>query len=285
MPSARRCPMLLALVLLLPLGATATPLITTNAVYSEGPISNPGGPVFGGGVSSLVTTPNAGQVCQFTGNCIGDGLAAATQNETVLGIFSALAVDGVFADANENAESLTARTTWAESPASDGPASIALLIKPGRLISADFNGLSATDSPTIEARFRIELTVDGNATPFFFAEAILTGGQNGLDLDEFGTDLGGTAFSDVDFPNEVRGFDFDAFAATIPLGSLTTSDVVRYVMEVGVSGPGLETGGLARIGNPFDLGSSGSSISFVPKPGLAALVAFAALAVVVRPRG
>jgi hypothetical protein len=79
----------------------------------------------------------------------------------------------------------------------------------------------------------------------------------------------------------VRGYLFDPLFTTIDLGTLTTSDVVRYTMEVGVSGPGLETGAFARIGDPFDLSGSGSSIVFAPEPaatlllGIAGAIAFA----------
>jgi hypothetical protein len=52
--------------------------------------------------------------------------------------------------------------------------------------------------------------------------------------------------ADVDYPNNLRGYSFDAFITTIDLGNLTTSDVVRYTMEVSVTGSGLETGGFAR---------------------------------------
>jgi len=83
------------------------------------------------------------------------------------------------------------------------------------------------------------------------------------------TDLGGTFFTHADYPFNVRGYRFDPYVATIPLGVLATTDVVEYVMQARVSGPGFETGGRAVIGDPFDLAGSGSSITFaaqVPEP-------------------
>lgn len=154
---------------------------------------------------------------------------------------------------------------------------------------ADFAGLTHADNPTIEARFRIELSVVGNPTPFFFAEAILRGGfagapGTGTTFTENGTSLGPSFFADADFPGNVFGRDFAGFLGTVPLGNLTTSDVVRYVMEVSVSGPGLEAGALAYIGDPFDLAGGGSSIAFAPEPGLVGLLGLAGL-VLRRARG
>jgi hypothetical protein len=98
---------------------------------------------------------------------------------------------------------------------------------------------------------------------------VLAGGPTGLTLTELGTDLGGAFFADVDFPNNVASYAFDPLLTTISLGNLTTSDVVRYTMEVSVTGPGREAGGFARIGDPFDLTNGGSSIAFgVPEPAL-----------------
>ncbi len=259
--------------------AHATPLITTFAQSSVGAATDSDGPQAGGALSSQVTTTGASSVCSFTGSCalgqLTAGHATAAQNETVFGIFSALEADGTFFVGGQSANnSLLARTSWQDSPSAAGPTSITLLIKPGELGFSDFNGQSLLSIVPIEARFKIELTVNG--TRFFFAEAILRGGRNGHSLTENGTDLGGTGFADVDFPNNVLGYRFDPLLTTIDLGNLSPTDVVLYTMEVSVSGPGLETGGFARVGDPFDLSGSGSSISFaVPEPSAAVLLAMA----------
>ncbi len=264
--------------------AHATPLITTFAQSSVGPATDSDGPQAGGALSSQVTTTGASSVCSFTGSCAAGqltaGHATAAQNETVLGIFSALEADGTFFVGGPSANnSLLSRTTWQDSPTSAGPTSITLFIKPGELGFSDFNGQSLLSTVPIEARFKIELTVNG--TQFFFAEAILRGGKNSHSLTENGTDLGGTGFADVDFPSNVFGYRFDPLFTTINLGNLSPTDVVLYTMEVSVSGPGLETGGFARVGDPFDLTGNGSSIAFstpVPEPGVALLLGAGLLA-------
>ena len=173
---------------LLPFAAAATPVITTFAQYSVGPVTDTDGPQSGGSLSSSVSTANAGRVCQFTGTCTGDGRADAAQNDTVFGTFSALAADGVFFTGGSSRSTLTARTIWEDSPTSDGPTSITLLIKPGQLVSADFDGLSTTSTTPIEVRFKVEVNVlDGLVTSPFLAEAILRGGKNGFTLTENGT--------------------------------------------------------------------------------------------------
>jgi hypothetical protein len=264
--------------------AHATPLITTFAQSSVGAATDSDGPQAGGALSSSVTTTGASTRCSFTGTCtawqLTAGNAVAAQNETAFGIFSALQADGTFFVGGSSANnSLLSRTTWQDSPTAAGPTSITLFIKPGELVLVDFNGQSLLSTVPIEARFKIELTVNG--TSFFFAEAILRGGKNGHSLTENGTDLGGTAFADVDFPTSVFGYQFDPLFTTIDLGNLSPTDVVLYTMEVRVSGPGLETGAVARIGDPFDLSGSGSSIAFatpVPEPTAALMLTAAGVA-------
>ena len=163
-------------------------------------------------------------------------------------------------------QSLTSRTTWQDSPLVAGPNAITLFIKPGELMFSDFAGLDLT-APTIEASYLIDLRLNGASV--FSSEAVLRGGKNGHLLTESGTDLGGTYFTDVDYPSNIQGYRFDSLIANIPLGVLATTDVVEYVMQARVSGPGFETGGRASIGDPFDLAGGGSSISFagpVPEP-------------------
>lgn len=257
----------------------AAPILTTHAQTSIGSVSDTDGPQVGGSLSSQVTTTGGAAFCSIVeGNCapgqLSNAHATAAQRETVFGVSSALEADGTFFVGGPSASNvLLARTTWQDSPTAAGPTSITLLIKPGELILTDYASILFGNAT--RARFRI--TLDVNGTQFFLAEAILQGGPGGVTLTESGTDLGGTAIANPNWPgNNVRGFAFDEFATTIDLGTLTPTDVVTYVMEVEVRGPGLETGGYARIGDPFDLsGDGGSRIAFstpVPEPSAALLL-------------
>lgn len=252
--------------------ALATPVITTFAQYSNGPVTDADGPQLGGALSSAVTATTGASRCSITGSCapgaITQANASASQQETPLGIFSTLVADATFFNGSTSFLGMTSRTTWEESPASSGPTDITLFIKPGELAIVDFASIVFSHAST--ARYRIELSVNGSSV--FFSEAILSGGPTGLVLTKNGVDLGSTAFTDPTFPQSVRGFRFDPLFQTFQLGNLTPSDVVRYTMEVQVTGQGLETGGYARVGDPFDLTGGGSSIAFTPEPGTALLV-------------
>ena len=104
-----------------------------------------------------------------------------------------------------SADSTSALTVREESPSLSGPNSIDLFIKPGELTIVDF--ASTVFSHAMTARYRIELSVNGNVV--FFSDAALTGGPSGPVLTELGTDLGGTLFFDVDYPQHMRGYLFD----------------------------------------------------------------------------
>jgi hypothetical protein len=278
-PSRARSFLTAAALLAVASAAHAVPLLTTHAQTSIGSVSDTDGPQVGGALDSQISTTGGAAFCSIVeGNCapgqLSSAHATAAQRETVFGIFSALEADGTFFVGGSGASnSLLARTTWQDSPTAAGPTSITLLIKPGELILTDYASILFGNAT--RARFRI--TLDVNGTQFFFSEAILQGGPGGPTLTESGTDLGGTPISNPSWPgNNVRGFAFDEFATTIDLGTLSPSDVVTYVMEVEVRGPGLETGGYARIGDPFDLSGDGSSIAFstpVPEPSAALLLA------------
>lgn len=254
--------------------AHATPLITTFAQYSTGPVTDADGPQPGGALSSSVATAHGASRCSITGSCavgaVTSANASATQQETPFGTFSSLVADATFYNGSSSYLSMTARTTWEESPSASGPTNISLLIKPGELAIVDF--ASIVFSHDSSASFRIELSVNGSAV--FASEAVLRGGPTGLVLSESGTDLGGTAFADASFPQNVRGYRFDPLLTTLDLGNLTTSDVVRYTMEVTVRAQGFETGGYARVGDPFDLSNDGSRItlSTIPEPSVALLL-------------
>jgi hypothetical protein len=252
------------------LDAQATPIITTFAQYSVGPVTDAGGPTAplpgDPALTSSVTTAGGLSHCANYVSCGGTALSAnagaiASTRNTALGVVSALQADGNFYVSPAN--TLTARTTWQESPSAAGPTSIELSIEAGELALSDFG--SITFSHATLARYRIELSVNGGVV--FSSEAILQGGTGGATLTETGTDLGGSAFFDADYPSNVRGFRFDPFSTTIALGNLSPTDIVTYTMEVSVSGPKFETGGFARIGDPFDLAGNGSSIAFaLPEP-------------------
>lgn len=254
--------------------ARAAPTITTFAQYSVGPVTDAGGPVTplpgDPPLTSTISTTNGASLCGITGSCLAGQTstahATASQRETGFGIFSALTADATFYRGGRNVQSITSRTTWQESPSVAGSNAITLVIKPGELTFSDFAGMGLS-APTIEVSYLIELKLNG--APVFFSEALLRGGKNGHTLTETGTDLGGTYFMDADFPSNVQGYRFDPYITTIPLGVLATTDVVEYVMQARVSGPGFETGGRATIGDPFDLAGGASSIGFaapVPEP-------------------
>jgi len=266
--------------------ADATPVITTFAQYSTGPVTDADGPQLGGALSSAVTTTHGASRCGITGSCTpgetASANASASQRETPLGIFSALVADATFWNGSSAFLDMTARTTWEESPPAAGPTDITLFIKPGELAIVDFASV-VFGSPS-SASFHIELSVNGSVV--FFSDAELSGGPNGLVLTASGVDLGGTPFFDPDYPQSVRGYRFDPLFTTIQLGNLAPTDVVRYVMEVNVRGRGFETGGYARVGDPFDLAEGGSSIGFtiVPEPGVALLFGGGLLALAWRAR-
>lgn len=256
----------LATALLATGAANATPVITTFAQFSTGPVTDADGPQAGGALASAVTSSTGASRCSITGSCtpgaITSANASAAQQETPLGIFSSLVADATFFNGSSSFLSMTSRTTWEESPSASGPTDITLFIKPGELAIVDF--ASVVFSHASSASFQIELSVNGSSV--LLSRAVLSGGPTGLVLSESGTDLGGVAFVDAAFPQNVRGYRFDPLFTTLHLGNLTPSDVVRYTMEVTVRGQGLETGGYARIGDPFDLTGNGSTIALVSTP-------------------
>lgn len=269
---ATACVMLLGVVA--GSGARAAPTLTTSAQYSVGPVTDSDGPVTplpaDPPLTSTVSTTSGASLCGITGSCLAGQTstahAVASQRETVFGNFSALTADGTFYRGGSNVQSITSRTTWQDSPLVAGLNSITLFIKPGELTFSDFAGIGL-NAPTIEASYLIELKLNG--APVFSSEAVLRGGKNGHTLTKNGTDLGDTYFADANFPSNVQGYRFDSYMATIPLGVLATTDVVEYVMQARISGPGFETGGRAVIGDPFDVAGGGSSIRFtgqVPEP-------------------
>ena len=266
--------------------AQAAPILTTQVEYSNGPLVDVDGPQAGGSLSSSLVTNAGASLCGITGTCApgqtGSANGLAGQNETVFGTFSALVADATFFDGSLSPRTITSRTIWEDSPLASGAAAITLLIKPGELSVVDFASV-VFGSPT-QARYRIELSVNG--TVVFFSEAIVAGGPGGVTLTESGTDLGGTLIPRASFGNHVRGYAFDSFAATIALGNLSPSDVVRYTMEASVSAPGIEAGGFARIGDPFDLSGGGGSVGFaaVPEPSAALLLGALGLAAFARSR-
>jgi hypothetical protein len=121
-----------ALAALLPVGAAALPMLGTEAAFvGTPPSTDADGPQAGGSLASSVTTGHAALVCQFTGTCTGDGTARAAQSDTPSGTRAAVLADGVFFDDPDNAETLTARTVWENSPLVNGPARSPSTSSPG----------------------------------------------------------------------------------------------------------------------------------------------------------
>jgi hypothetical protein len=96
----------------------------------------------------------------------------------------------------------------------------------------------------------------------FQSSATLTGGFNSHLLTEGGTSLNPTFAGG----GSVFGYDFQSRSDTIDLGLVGPGEsiTVEYEMTATVSTGGNEAGGLATIGDPFDLdGSPGFSGSLL----------------------
>ncbi len=131
-----------------------------------------------------------------------------------------------------------------------------------------------TGAPTVS--YFMDILVDGSSV--WSSSAVLNGGVNGHTLTETGVDLGGTAFG----AGSVFGYNFNDYSDTISLGIFADGDSFSFetVHRVSVSALPYELGGAAFIGDPGDLGgtgsggtvfSSGSSVP-VPEPGIILLL-------------
>ena len=246
--------------------ALANPLIETLAsgAFDGATPSDPQGPAAAGALSSEVIFADA-----YLHDFAAPG-AVARAYQNVAGIGSVLA-DGSFANGGSGPNQLFASSYWTESATNLGPVpqpyEIDLFIKPAQLAIGDFGGLSVLDPEAIVARYRVSLSLNGSE--IFFSEATLRGGRISHSLTEAGVDLGGTFYTDPNYSfGNVFGYDFDALVTTISLGTFDPGEtlMVEYTMEAEVTAPGYETGGRARIADPFSLTDGGAIIDLVAVP-------------------
>ena len=208
--------------------------------------SDPKGPSSANVFSSL-DFPDAGSL-DFSD--IGKGRASLRPDGA-----GAVYVEALFASGGTQ-NTVTARATWTESDTNNSAVPVAYdfqyLITPGSLRIGDYAGLEETDpsKPVIS----YQITIRANLVPVFSSSATLSGGFVSHLLIESGTSLnpsfvgGGSIF----------GYDFQSRADTIDLGFVGPGETitVEYEMIARVDTPGFEAGGLAQIGDPFDLDGS-----------------------------
>lgn len=211
--------------------------------------------------------PNAGDIT-FT----PPAFARAAQN--ALG-FGAVEASGIWADGLDAANTLTATSSYSETVTNSSGGALSytydFFITAPQLRIADF-----AVGPTMTASYLIEITLDG--ATLFSSAANLIGGAAGHKLNKSGTSLGGTLFGhSFEF-----GYDFDPLSDTLNLGTFADGEsfILAYELRAFASGPGLETGAAARIGDPGDLDAAGLSGTIrssgaamqVPEPGTLALL-------------
>lgn len=212
-------------------------------------------------VSSSLTVPQAGTL-DFS----DDGFGQATQRPSgVGGVIS----EALFANGG-NLNSVVSRTTWSDTETNNSGAPTSYefqyLITPARLRIGDFAGLEETDPTVPEISF--EIVIRANGVAVFTAGATLRGGFVSHELIETGTSLNPSLTPNPLPPfTSVFGYDFGSRADTIDLGSVDDgqSITVEYEMTATVFTPGFEAGGLAAIGDPFDLdGNPGFTGMIIP---------------------
>ncbi len=191
--------------------------------------------------SGLVTS----QV-SFPVSAVGD-VAAATAAVDEFGA-SAVSAEGCCFD--ETTFLARARFTDVITNITSSPESFTFdfTIAPIRLAIEDGAGISDASLTPMVARYDIEILVNGLAR--FQSSAELRGGHRGHTLTPMGTDLGGTVVT-------LLGplYESDAFADSLPLGTLNPGEsvTVTYSISVSTFNPGSETGSFARIGDPLNL--------------------------------
>jgi len=208
-----------------------------------------------GAAESLIETVGA-----FTLDFGRAGIGSAKQRPD--GIAAVLA-DGLFANGNPQ-NSIVSSTLWTDSATNTTAGPIVyefdFLITPPSLRIGDFAGLEETDISRPDVSFDVEIRANG--VPVFQASAHLIGGFVSHVLNETGTSLSPTFVGG----GSVFGYDFQAYADVLNLGSFNPGETVtvEYEMTVSVDTPGFEAGGRAQIGDPFDLdGTPGFTGTFI----------------------
>jgi len=187
----------------------------------------------------------------------GTSFARATNNSGI----GAVAVDANFSSGNGGIHELSAQTTNSEviSNTSGGSQEFFydFTVFAPTLLLSDFAGASTGMIGAPTATYDISVLVDG--TSVWSSSAVLNGGKNGHDLTESGTDLGGTFFSNPNFPTSIFGYQFDDFIDTVSLGVFDDGDSFLFetFMEVSISASPYELGGSAYIGDPGNINNPG----------------------------
>jgi hypothetical protein len=181
-----------------------------------------------------------------------DGFGRATQEPGGVG---AVVADALWAN-GQSGNYVVARANWADTATNTGTSPVNynfdFVIAPPELRIADFAGL--TEAGTQRPDVQFSATIKVNGTVVFEATAHLIGGFVSHVLNETGTSLnpvftgGGSVF----------GYDFSGYSDTLDLGTVGPggSVTVEYEMIARVDTAGVEAGGRANFGDPFNLGGS-----------------------------
>ena len=129
-----------------------------------------------------------------------------------------------------------------------------------------------------DATIQYSIQVQLNSLTIWDSAATLFGGRLGYTLTQTGTDLGATFFCiDSGFgcdeinPGSRFGYTFGDFSDRLLLGAIPDGEsfTLETIMNVSVSAPPFEMGGLAFIGDPSTIGTDpgiSGSIGIVPVP-------------------
>jgi hypothetical protein len=181
------------------------------------------------------------------------GYGHAVQNRDGVG---AVSCEGVFSNADPS-NSIVSHTYWTDSATNTTASPItyefSYEIAPPRLRLYDHTGVSDATAGAPEVSFVLEIRANGVVV--FSSSATMVGGTAGHNLTESGSSLNPVAVSISPY---IFGYDFDPSIGTINLGSFNPGEsvTVEYEMTTSMSTAGVETGGRAAVGDPFDLGGS-----------------------------
>ncbi len=189
--------------------------------------------------------------------------------------FSSAAVDGIFWNV-EPSNTLTATATTSETVTNTSGNLMNydydFWVAAPELIISDFAGAAAGDPGAPVISYVLDIRLDG--VSIWGSSAVLNGGLVSHTLTKTGEDLGGTFFSDPGWSGNIFGYQFDAFAGNLDLGSLSNGEslVLETFLTVSVNAGGYELGGAASILDPgstegaFGGIVNGSGGPVVPEP-------------------
>jgi len=235
------------LFLLGPASVEAQSVSATVDADLNGALSSDSQSTTNGPVSASMDFPDAGRL-DFS----GIGQALASQRPDGVG---AVFVEALFANGTPQ-NIISSRTTWSDSDTNNLGSPVAYefqyTITPGRLRIGDYAGLTENHFPRPAISY--QLVIRANSLVVFQSSATLTGGSRSHLLTETGTSLNPSLVG----AGSVFGYDFQSRSDTIDLGMVGPGETitVEYEMIATVSTGGNEAGGLAEIGDPFNLDSS-----------------------------